>query len=105
MTQTLTGSLLLLAAGLLPAISRASPLPEAAAAEAEVAAAQGAAGDTLLGPPPMWNIRCPRDLQDYCTPDNKLFYCTVNGELWNQLHASCGKCVCRDASGGRPRVG
>lgn len=50
----------------------------------------------------MWNIRCPRDLQDYCTPDNRLFYCTVNGELWNQLHASCAACVCRDASGGRP---
>ena len=96
-TKPLTSSILLLAAALLPAVSWASPLPEAAAA-----AAQDAAGDALLGPPPMWNIRCPRDLQDYCTPDNRLFYCTVNGELWNQLHASCSACVCRDASGGRP---
>ncbi|KAL8297793.1 hypothetical protein RB601_002926 [Gaeumannomyces tritici] len=87
-SQTIIGGALL---SLLPALSSASPLPP-----------QDATGDALSSPPPMWNIRCPRDIQDYCTPDNRLFYCTVNGELRNQLSASCAACVCRDGSGGRP---
>ncbi|KAL8382072.1 hypothetical protein RB595_006047 [Gaeumannomyces hyphopodioides] len=87
-SQAIIGGALL---SFLSALSSASPLPP-----------QESAGDALLSPPPMWNIRCPRDVQDYCTPDNRLFYCTVNGELWNQLNASCAACVCRDGSGGRP---
>lgn len=104
MKATVTGNILAAAlALLLPGAARhmlasASPLPEAA-----VAPGQGADEGTLQFPPPMWTVRCPREVQDLCTPDNRLFYCTVNGELWNQLSASCSACVCRDASGnGRP---